>query len=102
MELIGLREAARILGYTEKGLRKIVGRSRARAAGARTHGPTIKFFQTGKGGLVKFRPEWIDEFVDQHTVDPSEPAKEPAARPRRKRLGSKSALSQLDQQLLDV
>ncbi len=33
MALLGIREAAEILGYTEKGLRKIVDRSRAKAHG---------------------------------------------------------------------
>jgi len=70
MKLLSLREAAEALGYTIKGLRKIVDRSRARANGVRTRGPTIRFFQTSRGAPVKFRPEWIEEFVDQCTIDP--------------------------------
>lgn len=102
MQLIGLREAARMLGYTEKGLRKIVARSRARVAGARTHGPTIKFFQTAKGAAVRFRPEWIEEFINENTVDPSQPVETSGGHARKKRLSPTSALSQLDQQLLEV
>jgi hypothetical protein len=75
--LLGIREAAEVLGYTEKGLRKIVDRSRAKAQGARTRGPTIRFFQTSKGAPVKFRPEWIEEFIDDYTIDPyPEPKKQ--------------------------
>ena len=102
MQLIGLREAARMLGYTEKGLRKIVARSRARVAGARTHGPTIKFFQTGKGASVKFLPEWIEEFIAENTVDPSRPSETTCGRARKRRPSAASALSHIDQQLLDV
>lgn len=69
-KLLSIQEAAGALGYTVKGLRKIVDRSRARAHGARTRGPVIRFFQTVKGAPVKFKPEWIDEFVEACTVDP--------------------------------
>ena len=57
-------------------MRKIIDRSRAKANGARTRGPTIKLFQTTKGAPVKFRQEWLDEFIAEHTVDPR-PAREP-------------------------
>lgn len=67
--MLSLQEAAEKLGYTTKGLRKIVDRSRAKANGAETRGPTITFFQTTKGAPVKFRPEWIDEFIEAHTVE---------------------------------
>ena len=102
MQLIGLREAARMLGYTEKGLRKIVERSRARAAGLRTHGPTIKFFQTGRGSPVKFRLEWIEEFVEGNTIDPEQTIHARGPSPRKKRLNPKSAVTRIDQELLEV
>jgi hypothetical protein len=76
MRLLSIREAARMLGCTEKGLRKIVERSRAKANGARTRGPTIRFFQTCKGAPLKFKPEWLNEFIDAYTVDPT-PQKPP-------------------------
>ena len=71
MRLLSLQEAADALGYTVKGLRKIVDRSRAKANGARTRGPTIRFFQSCKGAPIKFKPAWIEEFIDRYTVDSS-------------------------------
>ncbi len=35
------------------------------------YGPTIKFFQSGKWGAIKFRKVWLDEFVATHTNDPA-------------------------------
>jgi hypothetical protein len=70
MRLLNLQEAAETLGYTVKGLRRIVERSRAKARGVRTRGPTIKFFQAGEHSPIKFRREWIEEFIVGHTVDP--------------------------------
>ncbi len=70
MGLLNIQEAADALGYKVKGLRKIVERSRAKANGARTRGPTIKFFQSTKNAPIMFRPEWLEEFIDKHTIDP--------------------------------
>jgi hypothetical protein len=53
-KMLTLREAAEQLGYTETGLRKIVDRK------------GIKYFQAKKWGTIKFKPEWLDEFVEQH------------------------------------
>ena len=72
MKLLTLQQAADALGYSVKGLRKIVDRSRAKASGVRTRGPTIRFFQPAKGSPVKFREEWLEEFVEQHTVNPGD------------------------------
>ena len=60
--LVSLEDAATMLGYTPSGLRKIINRTRAGKPG-----PTIQFFQVGKGP-IKFRPEWIDEFIAANTV----------------------------------
>jgi hypothetical protein len=68
--MLSLREAAAVLGYTEHGLRKIVDRSRRKAKGVRIAGPTIRFFQTTASAPIKFRPEWLEEFVAAHTVNP--------------------------------
>lgn len=76
MKLLSLPEAADALGYSVKGLRKIVDRSRAKANGVRTRGPTIRFFQTSKGAPVKFKREWLEEFIEEHTVHPSLPNEE--------------------------
>ena len=71
VSLMSMQNAADALGYTVKGLRKIIDRSRAKAKGARTLEPTIKFFQTVKGAPVKFKEEWIEEFIEEHTIDPN-------------------------------
>jgi hypothetical protein len=80
MSLISLEQAAQMLGYTTKGFRKIVDRSRAKACGFRTHGPTIRFFQATKGSPIKFKPEWLDAFIAEHTVDPNPAAKSETTR----------------------
>ena len=95
-DLLDLKEAAAALGYTVKGLRKIVDRSRARAHGARTRGPTIKFFQTSRGAPVRFRPEWIEEFIDEHTVDPDD------GTVSRRRGNKKRPVSEIETELLDL
>jgi hypothetical protein len=61
-ELLTLQQAAGKLGYTEKGLRKIVKRGE------------IRFMQAGPRSRIKFRPEWLDEFIDQKRPKP-EPKK---------------------------
>lgn len=100
MPLISLEEAARLLGYTAKGFRKIVDRSRAKAAGHRTHGPTIPFFQATKGAPIKFKVEWIDAFISEHTVDPAAQSQRLNARPSRKPFVDESA--GLDRALLNL
>lgn len=49
--LLGLNDAARILGYRAAGLRKIVKRGE------------IQFIQNGSGP-IKFRREWLDEYIE--------------------------------------
>jgi hypothetical protein len=66
-----LREAAEQIGYSERGLRQIVERSRQKNLGYAVDGPTIKFMQAGKNSTILFKQEWLDEFIDLHTVDPS-------------------------------
>ena len=82
-----------------KGLRKIVDRSRAKALGGKTRGPTIRFFQTTKGAPVKFKQEWLEEFVQQHTVNPDN---ELPQRKQRKRLHEEQPAFGFDADLLDV
>jgi hypothetical protein len=104
--LLSIQEAADALGYSAKGFRKFVDRSRAKANGARTRGPTIKFFQASKGAPVKFKPEWIEEFVAAHTLDPDATAfrEGPATTKGRngQKNGSISGDFGFDPQLLDV
>lgn len=70
-ELIGFEEAARILGMGERNLRKILQRSRERIEGKWTSGPTIRFFQCQAKSAIKFRRKWLEDFIDEHTHDPS-------------------------------
>ena len=67
-EMLSLREASRLLGYTEKGLRKIVARK------------GIECFQSKPWAPIKFKREWIDNFVESHTKQ------RPVARPKSKPL----------------
>lgn len=78
--LIGLEEAAQLLGYSVSGLRKIINRSRRKIRGEPAVGPTIRFFQAGPKAPIKFKPVWIEDFICQHTGDPSRIV--PAAQPR--------------------
>ena len=52
-ELLTLQQAADKLGYTEKGLRKIDKRGE------------IRITQAGPRCRIKFRPEWLNEFIDR-------------------------------------
>jgi excisionase family DNA binding protein len=52
-ELLTLQQAADRLGYTAKGLRKLVKRGE------------IRFLQARPRSPIKFRPEWLDEFIDR-------------------------------------
>jgi hypothetical protein len=68
-KMLSLREAAALIGYTEKGLRKIVDRSKQN--GQSTKGPTIEFFQTGKGGPIRFKREWVEAFIEASKTTPA-------------------------------
>jgi hypothetical protein len=58
--VINLRQAAELLGYSESGLRKLIARG------------DIRYFQVRPHAPIKFRQEWLDEFIDRGTK-PSEP-----------------------------
>ncbi|MAT72863.1 MAG: hypothetical protein CMJ58_25565 [Planctomycetaceae bacterium] len=75
--MLTIAEAAERLGYTVKGLRNIVERSRARAQGRSTRGPVIKFMQVSRKSPILFREEWIEEFIDACTIDPHAVESEP-------------------------
>jgi hypothetical protein len=70
MSLLSITEAAPLLGLTASGVRKLVDRSRRAASGERVNGPTIRFYQPTKGACIRFKREWIEEFVDRCTVEP--------------------------------
>lgn len=83
--LISFEEAARILGMGERNLRKIIQRSRERIQGRWTSGPTIRFFQTHPKAAIKFRHQWLDDFICEHTHDPDSSSVLPADAPRRRK-----------------
>ena len=70
--LISLTDAAAYLGMTANGLRKIV------------RGGGITYFQHGRRGRIKFRPEWLDEFVGVHTHPPRQFVPRPSRQPKQK------------------
>ncbi|MBN1909348.1 MAG: hypothetical protein JW818_06395 [Pirellulales bacterium] len=84
--LLNLKQAASLLGYKERGMRKLIERSKKRLLGYPVNGPTIKFFQPRPGDDIKFRPEWIQEFIDACTRDPEKaPLVTLIAKPKRDR-----------------
>jgi len=87
--LISLEDAAHLLNYSVPGLRKIVNRSRRKLAGEPVAGPTIQFFQPGPKAPIKFKSQWIDDFIQQNTCDPSQ-AVPPRPTPQRKTIGQKT------------
>lgn len=74
--LVDLKEAAAQLGYEPSGLYEIVKRTKAGKTGAQ-----IQFFQIGTGP-IKFKQEWLDEFVRANSIEPGQivPAKKPKKR----------------------
>jgi hypothetical protein len=72
--LLTLEDAAKLLGYTPSGLRKVVNRTREGRAGA-----SIRFFQVGQGP-IRCRQEWLDEVIDANTVSPHAASQSKAAR----------------------
>ena len=70
VQLLDIASVARQLGCTVSGVRKVVARGE------------IRYFQHGKRGRLKFKPEWVDEFIASHTHAPSDeqPRRVPAKR----------------------
>ncbi len=79
-EMLTLPEAAKLLGYTEKGLRNIVERSKRARAGQRVDAPTIEFAQAGVRGAIRFRREWLDAFIAGRPPAPTTKTKGAAVR----------------------
>lgn len=64
--LMNLDDAAEILALSPSGLRKLVRRR------------AIQFFQDRPHSPIKFRREWLDEYIDRHTTvigGPTKPVK---------------------------
>ena len=70
--MLTLKEAADYMGYTVGGLRKLVDRARVSHQGKYTEGPVIQFFQSTKKGPIRFKREWLDEFIRDHHIQPRE------------------------------
>jgi excisionase family DNA binding protein len=69
--LISLSQAAELLGYSTSGLRKLVRRREIQYFQARPHSP------------IKFRREWLDEFVESGSTKPG--PVDPGPRPRKRK-----------------
>lgn len=57
--LIGMAEAAKLLNYSTSGLRKLVSRR------------AIRYFQARPHAAIKFRREWLEEFVEGGATVPA-------------------------------
>jgi hypothetical protein len=53
-----LNNVAKKLGMTVSGLRKLVAKGE------------ICYFQNGKRGRVKFKSEWVEDYISRHTHSP--------------------------------
>lgn len=56
--MLSVDEAAATLGYSTSGLRKLIARRELRYFQARPHAP------------IKFRREWLNEFIEAHSAEP--------------------------------
>ena len=73
--MLDIEDVAQQLGCTVSGVRKIVARGE------------MRYFQHGKRGRLKFKQEWVDEFIAQHTVAPADkqPQRLSAKRPAKQK-----------------
>jgi hypothetical protein len=88
--LLDMKEAAAQLDYEPSGLYEIVKRTKAGKGGAQ-----IQFFQIGTGP-IKFKQEWIDEFVLANSIEPGQIT--PARRPKRQQRTVKGCPIRIDYQ----
>ncbi len=81
--LLSMKQGASRLGYSPSGMRKLIDRSKRRLQGYPVKGPTIRFFQPNPGDEIKFRPEWLENYIDAYTHDPEKaPLKTLVAKPK--------------------
>lgn len=59
-------------------MRKIVTRSKARALGENVRGAVVRCAQDGRKGLIKFKKEWLDDYIESISIDATRAA--PASR----------------------
>jgi hypothetical protein len=87
--MISLKDAAKYLGCSVQGLHHIVNRSRDASNGAMVKGETIQFCQYTPGGSVRFKKEWLDDFIDRTTNTGQRP--EAVVQPRRRKAVPKNS-----------
>jgi hypothetical protein len=68
--MLNTEQAAHYLGVSMRSLQRIVARSKRRAAGLPVDGPVITYAQLGDHGAIRFKPEWLEEFIRRSTVIP--------------------------------
>jgi excisionase family DNA binding protein len=78
--LVDLTTAAAYLGYIPSGLRKLVKQKR------------IRYVQNGRGP-IRFRREWLDEFINANSSGPQDIERAPAQTRSKPRPASKPRLS---------
>ena len=88
--LIPISEAAALLGYSVSGLRKLVRRREIQYFQARPHSP------------IKFKMEWLSDFVAAGSVQPGEAIEAPARPKRQKPQRAIEARHGFDSRLLDL
>ena len=81
---MSFEEALKYLSISERSLRAIVQRSKEQLMGKCVEGPTIRFFQIKPKAAIKFRREWLDDFILRYTHDPDPTARRPPEVPRSK------------------
>jgi len=72
-EPLTIAETAARLGLSSSGVRKLVARSRRASKGETVKGQTIRFRQDGRGGPIRFHPEWVQDYIDRTTIDNETP-----------------------------
>ncbi len=76
-QLMSFEDALDYLKMSDRSLRKIVQRSKEQLVGKCVAGPTICFCQIHAKGAIKFRREWLDDFIRRYTHNPHAAARRP-------------------------
>ena len=56
---LNIDQAATVLGCSQSQVRKLVAKRK------------VRFYQPAKGSMILFRQEWLTEYVDAHTSEPT-------------------------------
>jgi hypothetical protein len=65
-----MKEAAEYLHCSVSGLRKLIDRSKRRQRGHAVKGPTIMFQQPYPGADIRFRRNWLVQYIEKTTCRP--------------------------------